>query len=460
MHNAKADCAVHLTSPTEPSFFVTSEVVRHSGSADLVSLLRPKTWSPKTPGGSVDSFPVLEACIRNRLVAERETTFTLNLCQEQLQGQELVMYCMAVRNFFAMHYEKPPVGKTLYQALIDLHSVCERFLTDKHNNFLWRYVQSLKLDDCRNSLDLATQLLHFSEDTQWEKGYIESFVHCVGMVDRTETVSHPMFAPLTHATRHLLRNAHREQQEDVQHLEQLLAGFDIVGGNSTISQDHATRFRAAKAFQGFLREFCTAKYGQWPPSARHRGHWLTRSIALELQAALGTLYEYLVDQDICWARSFSPPGDQNTQRPTPAGRSVSGTASSTTGPSTSATPSAPGQPSSAGRSTSGAFGLANTPVRPPNLPQPSAGTRSVTMPVLPSSQPISSPLQQPREIIGLHYVLSNEQFLPTNAALIHSSKYPLMDLIHRWNKKCGFRILPHPFPRIPELRDTYTGSQA
>lgn len=211
-------------------------------------------------------------------------------------------YHISVRNFFAALRNKPIAGHDLVLALTQLQSTAVDLLEAQHNpekaaRFVRRYVQRLKLDDCRYMRAKAIRTLAWCEQTKWPKGWIESFAHCVGMmgngIEDCDT-----FPDLSSTTRKLLHRSYRKQQQEVQAMEKIFGDFNVAGKLSSVHPGHAAGLRAVTAFQQFLREYYSQKYGTWPPATETGGHWLTRTLAQRLQEDFGSLYDLLVDNTV------------------------------------------------------------------------------------------------------------------------------------------------------------------
>ncbi|KAL1304126.1 hypothetical protein AAFC00_000555 [Neodothiora populina] len=212
-------------------------------------------------------------------------------------------YCVSVRNFFAALRGKPIAGEDLVSELDQLHwTAVDLFGVQEHRDiakkFVRGYVQSLRLDDCRSMLSEAIRLLAWCERTKWEKGWIECFAHCVGMMDH-DMEEYDSFSELSERTRKLLYRSFRKQQEGVFALQQILTDFSFAGSTSTVDLEHAAGLRSARLFEKFLKSYYTTKFGGvWPPPADASGRWLTRNIVQTLQEDLGGLYDMLVNDSV------------------------------------------------------------------------------------------------------------------------------------------------------------------
>ncbi|KAF1814168.1 hypothetical protein P152DRAFT_375075, partial [Eremomyces bilateralis CBS 781.70] len=188
------------------------------------------------------------------------------------------------------------------------------------------YLADRKLDDVRGNLDAALGLLAWCEQetVRWEEGFVEAFVHTVGMMTE-DTIHSAAFKQISPVTRHNLVNAYNSLQLRVLSAEEQLTNFDftdmytnLLGTQSAghVSKDHPALL-AFRNFQFFLWQFYQRTYGEWPPppssANRPRGNsgitqnnpdgrasWLSRTIALRLQEDFGAMYDYLVDRNAAW----------------------------------------------------------------------------------------------------------------------------------------------------------------
>lgn len=174
-----------------------------------------------------------------------------------------------------------------------------------------QYISQMKLDDVRGNISHALGLLAWSEQPNvlWDAGYLEAFVHCVGMTTQ-ETLKAREYRNLSQVTRHKLQNAYNAMQLRLIEAEERLSRFDFpeMWYADGIAKDHPTQ-KSFEAFRDFLYGFYEKEYHHWPPSQEdHQGHWLGRAIMVRLQADFGAIYNYWVDRDIVW--------DANEERPT------------------------------------------------------------------------------------------------------------------------------------------------
>ncbi|KAF2402973.1 hypothetical protein EJ06DRAFT_472442 [Trichodelitschia bisporula] len=176
---------------------------------------------------------------------------------------------------------------------------------------LVQYLTQRGLDDVRGNVQAALGLLAWSEqpNVMWDAGYLEAFVHCVGIMSQ-RTMETREYKNLTQMTRHKLQHAYNAMQLKLLEAEERLSRFDFneMWEMDGVAGDHPAR-RSFEAFRDFLYCFYASEYGSWPPAETdHQGHWLTYSLVQRLQADFGAMYDYLVDRNIRW--------DANEERPT------------------------------------------------------------------------------------------------------------------------------------------------
>ncbi|KAE9964171.1 hypothetical protein BLS_002128 [Venturia inaequalis] len=217
---------------------------------------------------------------------------------------------MATRNYLALLYGLPIIGNDFYEMLSDLQNVMDTYYELNEPSERWnsaqvlvQFVTQMQLDDVRGNIKHALGLLAWSEQSNvmWDAGYLEGFVHCVGMMTQ-ETLKLREYRSLSQISRHKLQNANNAMQLRLIEAEERLSRFDFpemwyIDG---VSNSHPTQ-KSFEAFRDFLYGFYEAEYGQWPPRHEdHQGHWLNRSLMGRLQADFGAIYQYWVDREIAW----------------------------------------------------------------------------------------------------------------------------------------------------------------
>ena len=226
---------------------------------------------------------------------------------------------MATRNFLALIYGLPIVGNDFYEMLSDLHNVMETYYEVNEPDERWnaaqlliQYLSSREIDDVRNNLPAALGLLAWCEhpDVGWEAGYLEAFVHSVGMMSQS-TMESKEYRNVSQVTRYKLQNAYNSMQLRIIEAEERLARFHFedIWALDDIAPEHPAR-KSYDAFRLFLYDFYHREYGQWPTPTNHQDRWLNREVVQRLQVDVGSTYDYLVDRDIVW----EPASEPNTRK--------------------------------------------------------------------------------------------------------------------------------------------------
>jgi hypothetical protein len=212
-------------------------------------------------------------------------------------------YNLAIRNLIATIIRKPIVGCTLVSALEDLQIIVKHVFKLQHQpekaaDFVRDYVQELKLDNFANRPADIAKFLAWTEEVRWPRAFVETFAHCVGMLN-CGVLDHESLDALSPTTRALLEHSCTHMHYRLSSAEIHMAAFGI---DSTVLEelsDHAGVKKSLLAFQDFLRQHYSQVYRTWPPPVhRNSGHWLTRSVAQRLQQDFGNLYDLLVDKDL------------------------------------------------------------------------------------------------------------------------------------------------------------------
>jgi len=212
-------------------------------------------------------------------------------------------YNLAIRNFIATIIRKPLVGPTLVSALEDLQIIAKHIFKLQHRpekaaEFVRSYVEELNLDNFANRPADIGKFLAWTEKVRWSRGFVETFAHCVGMLN-CGVLDHESLDALSPTTRALLEHSCTHMHYRLSSVEILMAEFGI---DSTILgelEDHTGIQKSVLAFQDFLQQHYAQIYGTWPPPVhQNSGHWLTRSVAQRLQQDFGNLYDLLVDKHI------------------------------------------------------------------------------------------------------------------------------------------------------------------
>ncbi|KAH7048342.1 hypothetical protein B0J12DRAFT_741073 [Macrophomina phaseolina] len=216
---------------------------------------------------------------------------------------------VATRNFLALLYNKPIVGSDLFEMLSELQMVMDIMYELNEPNrrpntaaIIVDYIVERRLDDVRGSLTNALGLLAWSEklDVGWDQGYLESFVHAVGMLTRS-SFDRPEFKRLSPVTRHNLEKAYNGMQIKVLNAEEKLSTFafpELWHLPNVVANSPA--FRASESFRDWLKRYFARTFEQWPPKTHQHGHWVTRELVHKLQGDFGAIYDVLINRDIVW----------------------------------------------------------------------------------------------------------------------------------------------------------------
>ncbi|KAG8533137.1 uncharacterized protein KY384_001920 [Bacidia gigantensis] len=230
-------------------------------------------------------------------------------------GIHSTIWHITTRNYFAVMYDASAlVGTTLLEALTKIFERVKAnpdYLDRSVSRVAWitDYIVRHKFDDVRNNPSYAASLLAFSEipDIQWREGYIEAFVHCVGMLDLgLQTI--PEWKYITPQTKMFLQNASMEIEERIHRAQGWLLTFDFTElWPVTVSTQSAARGCFDRLRKWFCKYYENA-FLHWPPT--HDMTWLTRDMVVRLADDFYSLYDYLVDRDIIFDGSEYRPGQK------------------------------------------------------------------------------------------------------------------------------------------------------
>ncbi|KAI4104988.1 MAG: hypothetical protein LQ339_003605 [Xanthoria mediterranea] len=218
-------------------------------------------------------------------------------------GIHSTIWHVTTRNFFAvMANGSALVGTTLHEALYKLFeriSMYPDYLDDSTDRVRWMttYITRHKFDDVRNNPSYAASLLAFSETpgVRWREGYIEAFVHCVGMLNMgLRTI--PEWRFLTSQTKMFMESAHLEIEDRLQRAQHSLLAFDFSGMWPTSSAPQSTARGCFDRLRKWLCKYYENAFLHWPPT--NDATWLTRDMVVRLKSDFHSLYDYLVDRDI------------------------------------------------------------------------------------------------------------------------------------------------------------------
>lgn len=230
-------------------------------------------------------------------------------------GIHSTIWHITTRNFFAVTYNASSlVGTTLHESLTKLMERLTQYpdyLGKGIDKATWitDYIMRHKFDDVRNNPSYAASLLAFSEhpNVQWREGYIEAFVHCVGMLDMgLQTITEWRY--ISSHTKMFLSNASMETEERIHRAQAWLTSFDF---SEMWPVTAPTNSVARGCFDRLRKWFC--KYYEnaflhWPPS--NEGTWLSRDMVSRMRNDFYGLYDYLVDRDIIFDGAEYRPGQK------------------------------------------------------------------------------------------------------------------------------------------------------
>lgn len=236
-----------------------------------------------------------------------EIWFTAPSDLHSVQAQRL--HHVAVRNFFAILHGKPIVGADVFDMLSTLqvqiqvmYDLDSRSITSSERSvdIITNYLGRYGVDDIRNNVKNALSLLAWAEQdsVRWRQGYLECFTHLAGMIE-PQTEETLEFKRLSVLTRRNLGIAAKTLQLRVMEAEERLGDFELAGlWKSNPKLTNGSVYRSYQAFRQFLTSHYGSIYGSWPPTAQST--WLNRKVVLALQNDFGSLYDYLVNRDVCW----------------------------------------------------------------------------------------------------------------------------------------------------------------
>ena len=223
---------------------------------------------------------------------------------------EILRHHITTRNFFALLSNKPLVGLTFYQALIDLHERLLMVLPRESNcaKVMMDFLMRNGLHNICNDPAAAAGLLAYSQDdeVQWPEGWREGFVHCSGMYTKLREL--PEIRDINPVSRTLLEHSHLELQARIQVVEDRLSSFNFDDMWSLYTNQRPAARASFEHFRGFLVQFYERAYKIWPPRGAQTGDgsWLTRTLVCRLQDDFGALYDYYVDRNVVWAETKEP----------------------------------------------------------------------------------------------------------------------------------------------------------
>ncbi|KAL8698150.1 MAG: hypothetical protein Q9224_001980 [Gallowayella concinna] len=336
--NEQGDTVVYMymqgcrTKPP-PSFRISSSLVEASGSKHFIDQLynvrEPEGWPAFVPNedanllarndlnGSYDTYRN-EASLSDGVDAIRPVSGMQQMVSAVPPGVLHELYVpwpgaetgihsttwhVTTRNFFAvMANASALVGTTLHEALYKLFeriSMFPDYLDHNTDRVRWMttYITRHNFDDVRNNPSYAASLLAFSETpgVRWREGYIEAFVHCVGMLTMgLRTI--PEWRFLTSQTKMFMESAHLEIEDRLHRAQRWLLAFDFSAMWPPSSAPQSTARGCFDRLRRWLCKYYENAFLHWPPT--NDATWLTRDMVVRLKSDFHSLYDYLVDRDI------------------------------------------------------------------------------------------------------------------------------------------------------------------
>lgn len=319
-----------------PSFKINSQVIKESGSKIFTDKLfhtaEPEGWprfysrnystrsissaeqyedfrnarpsSGPRSDADTDSLRPLHAPQKNKSIALKGINYEIYVPWPGAEtGIQSTMWHITTRNFFALMYDASAlVGTTLYDALSMLFqriSMFPDYLDRNINEVAWvtDYLYRHKFDDVRNNPSYAASLLAFSElpGVQWREGYIEAFVHCVGMLNMglDDIIE---WRHITPHTKMFLQNANMEMEGRIHEAQVWLLTFDFTEMWPTSSAPPSPARGSFDRLRKWLCGYYESVFTHWPPGNNQT--WLTHGMVMRLKNDFCGLYDYLVDRDV------------------------------------------------------------------------------------------------------------------------------------------------------------------
>ena len=230
-------------------------------------------------------------------------------------GIHSTIWHITTRNFFAVMFDSGAlVGITLHEALTKLFeriSINPDYIDRDISKVAWLtdYISRHQFNDVRNNPSYAASLLAFSEmqEVHWREGYIEAFVHCVGMLDLGLTTI-PEWRFVTPHTKMYLQNANMEIEERIHRAQGWLLAFDFSEMWPVTINSQSIAKGCFERLRKFFCKYYENAFLHWPPT--NDVTWLTRDMVVRLANDFHGLYDYLVDRDIIFDGSEYRPGQK------------------------------------------------------------------------------------------------------------------------------------------------------
>ena len=296
----------------EPSFRIHSWLLEESHSLFLLHLLRDGNRNSQADDYSVGSGSTSHYSTNSGTdgllpteklsIGDSEMRRIYLDAPSSISKMDILRHHVTTRNFFALLLNKPIVGYTYYQALVDLYERLQAYLLPSVDcaGLLITYLTINHLNDTRNDPGAAAGMLAWSEEANvsWAGGWREGFVHSVGMY--TSLIKLPENRDISTESRTLLDHSHLELQTRVEAAQDSLTGFFFGGGWLAANVLSPSVSHACGRFGSFLQEYFLSILKSWPIRAhRRKGRPpFTRTMVMRMQQDLGTLYDLCVDKNI------------------------------------------------------------------------------------------------------------------------------------------------------------------
>ncbi|KAF2225013.1 hypothetical protein BDZ85DRAFT_294828 [Elsinoe ampelina] len=285
LYDQEATCAVHFhgrgRSQRGPALKVPFAVVSESGCLAALSSRRESSGSESPSSDSGYSS----------IGSQQDTQSLFIAAPDYLTREESLNYHITTRNIFAWMMNKPLVGYSLGQAMIDL---LERLLTirpatlDSVKDCL-TYADRMGYTDMNSHPDHALAMLGFAEHFRIRDLWTNAFVHCAGMNDilyqssELDSISKQTQASITKAYLKTDLAVTKTTRALAIFLEDELSPAHL--GLTVSQRAHLDRFRS------FIHSFYVGKLGYWPPPE------FTKDLLAAMHRDFSSLYALLVDKD-------------------------------------------------------------------------------------------------------------------------------------------------------------------
>ncbi|TKX27446.1 hypothetical protein C1H76_0283 [Elsinoe australis] len=285
LYDPQATCAVHFhgrgRSQRGPSLRVPIEVVAKSG---CLAALRSRRESSGSESPASDSGYSSHG-------SQEETHHLFIGAPEYLSRDEAHQWHITTRNIFAWMMDKPLVGYSLGQSLIDL---LERLLTIRSATSdgvrdCVAYAERMGYVNMSNQPDYALAMLSFAEHFRLPDLWTNAFVHCAGMNDilyqssELDSISKQTQAAITKAYLKMDLKVEKVTRNLGNFLEDDLSPSRL--GLTSSQRGHLDRFRS------FIHTFYVNKLGYWPPTE------FTDDLLQTMRHEFECLYDLLVDNE-------------------------------------------------------------------------------------------------------------------------------------------------------------------